>query len=70
LLFGIGLFARYQEDPDRFRAGYDDLLASTGMGTAIELAARFDIDIRSEEFWAASLAVIEGRIDEFCRLAA
>ncbi len=24
LLFGLGLFARYQEDPERFRAGYDD----------------------------------------------
>ena len=32
-------------DPDRFRARYDDLLASTGMGTAAELAARFDIDL-------------------------
>ena len=24
LLFGLGLFARYQDDPERFRAGYDD----------------------------------------------
>ena len=69
LLFGIGLFARYQEDPERFRSGYDHLLASTGMGSAAELAGRFAIDIRSEEFWAASLRVLEGRIDEFCRLA-
>ncbi len=48
LLFGIGLYARYQEDPERFRAGYDDLLSSTGLGTAAELAARFDIDIGSD----------------------
>jgi oligoendopeptidase F len=68
LLFGIGLFARYEEDPERFRSGYDDLLASTGMGTAAELAGRFDIDIRSEDFWASSLSVLVGRIDEFCRL--
>jgi hypothetical protein len=26
LLFGIGLYARYLDDPDRFRSGYDDLL--------------------------------------------
>ena len=32
LLFGIGLYARYREDPDGFRAGYDDLLSSTGLG--------------------------------------
>ncbi len=27
LLFGLGLFARYQADPDHFRDGYDDLLS-------------------------------------------
>jgi hypothetical protein len=25
LLFGIGLYARYVDDPEAFRAGYDDL---------------------------------------------
>jgi oligoendopeptidase F len=69
LLFGLGLYARYQEDPDRFRQGYDDLLSSTGLGQAAELAARFDIDVRDEGFWTASLDVIRGRIEEFCRLA-
>ena len=32
LLFGIGLYARYRDDPERFRAGYDDLLSATGHG--------------------------------------
>jgi pepF/M3 family oligoendopeptidase len=70
LLFGIGLFARYQDDPVRFRAGYDDLLSSTGMASAAELAGRFGIDISSVTFWTASLDVVRGRIDEFVRLAA
>jgi oligoendopeptidase F len=64
LLFGIGLFARYQDDPDRFRAGYDDLLSSTGLGDAATLAARFDIDIRDTAFWSASLDVLRERITE------
>jgi oligoendopeptidase F len=34
LLFGLGLYAAYQEDPDRFRAGYDDLLSCTGLADA------------------------------------
>jgi oligoendopeptidase F len=68
LLFGIGLYARYQRDADRFRSGYDELLASTGMGTAAELAARFDIDITSEGFWTASLDVLRARIDDFVAL--
>ncbi len=37
LLFGLGLFAQYQDDPERFRAGYDDLLSRAGMDTAEEL---------------------------------
>jgi oligoendopeptidase F len=69
LLFGIGLYARYQQDPDRFRSGYDDLLASTGMGSAAELAGRFGIDIADEAFWTASLDVLRARIDDFVALA-
>jgi oligoendopeptidase F len=69
LLFGLGLYARFQEDPDRFRHGYDDLLSSTGLGQAADLAARFDIDVRDEGFWTSSLDVIRDRIDEFVSLA-
>jgi pepF/M3 family oligoendopeptidase len=65
LLFGIGLYAEFQRDPDRFRAGYDDLLAATGLGDAATLAARFGIDVADQAFWAASLHVLVDRIDEF-----
>ena len=60
LLFGIGLYARYRDDPDRFRAGYDDLLSATGMDDAAGLAARFGIDVRDQAFWTASLDVLRG----------
>jgi len=69
LLFGLGLFARLSEDPERFRAGYDDMLSCTGLAPAAELAARFDIDVRDEGFWASSLAVCRERIEAFCSLA-
>jgi len=69
LLFGLGLYARFQEDPERFRAGYDDLLSCTGLAPAAELAGRFGIDVRDEAFWAASLAVCRDRIETFCSLA-
>jgi oligoendopeptidase F len=68
LLFGIGLYARYQQDPEPFRAGYDEMLSSTGLASAAELAGRFGIDLTSVDFWATSLDVIRGRIDEFERL--
>src|SRR4051812_15764293 len=65
LLFGIGLYARYTADPERFRLGYDDLLSATGLGEASELAARFGIDVRDEAFWTDSLDVIRGRITDY-----
>lgn len=65
LLFGLGLFARYQADPNDFKKGYDDLLSSTGMADAAALAARFGIDIRTPDFWRASLGIIAQEIEEF-----
>ena len=70
LLFGLGLYARYQSDPDGFKAGYDDLLSSTGMSDAAELAEHFGIDIRSVDFWRASFDVLRGDIDRFEELVA
>ncbi|GAC1528333.1 MAG: M3 family oligoendopeptidase [Acidimicrobiales bacterium] len=66
LLFGIGLPAHYVADPDRFRHGYDGLLASTGLASAADLASGFGIDIASVDFWDSSLDVLRGRIDEYC----
>lgn len=68
LLFGLGLYAQYQEDPETFRANYDDLLSSTGMADAAELAARFGFDVRTPGFWRSSLDVIRQDIDEFVAL--
>jgi pepF/M3 family oligoendopeptidase len=65
LLFGLGLYARYQQEPDSFRASYDDLLSSTGMADAATLAGRFGIDIRTPDFWTSSLDIIRTDIDRF-----
>ena len=68
LLFGTGLYAIYQERGRSFMPEYEELLASTGLGTAADLAARFGIDIRKPDFWKASLQVIEARIERYERL--
>ncbi len=70
LLFGLGLYARYQEEPEEFRQGYDDLLSSTGMADAASLANRFGIDIQTPDFWRSSLDVIREDIDRFEDLVA
>jgi oligoendopeptidase F len=68
LLFGTGLYAIYQERGPSFIPEYQQLLAVTGEGKAADLAARFGIDITSEQFWQDSLAVIEKRIERFSEL--
>jgi oligoendopeptidase F len=70
LLFGLGLFARYQDDPERFRAGYDTLLSRAGMDTAEELGQAFGLDVTDEAFWTASLDVVRTRIADYKQLAA
>ncbi|HEY0602215.1 MAG TPA: M3 family oligoendopeptidase [Herpetosiphonaceae bacterium] len=65
LLFGLGLYARYQEDAESFKRGYDELLSSTGLADAATLAARFDIDIRTPDFWRSSLDIIRADIQRF-----
>ncbi len=65
LLFGLGLYAEYQRAPDAFRKRYDDLLASTGLASPTDLAARLGFDLRAPAFWRASLEVIRNDIDRF-----
>jgi oligoendopeptidase F len=68
LLFGLGLYAKYTEDPENFKASYDDLLSSTGLADAATLGARFGIDTRDTAFWTASLDQIRVNIFEFVAL--
>ncbi|MGZ7023618.1 MAG: M3 family metallopeptidase, partial [Ilumatobacteraceae bacterium] len=69
-LFGLGLFAKYREDPQRFQLVYDDVLSRAGMNTAEELAAVFGFDVSDEAFWTASLDVLRARVDQYSDLAA
>jgi pepF/M3 family oligoendopeptidase len=68
LLFGLGLYAIYQERGEDFLEDYDLLLGSTGEGTADELAARFGIDLKEPAFWQGSMKIIEERIHRYVSL--
>jgi pepF/M3 family oligoendopeptidase len=65
LLFGLGLYARYKEDGEKFKSGYDELLSSTGLADAASLAQQFGINIRSVDFWRASLDIVRRDIELF-----
>lgn len=68
MLFGVGLYAIYQQRGEAFIPDYKMLLSSTGEAPAADLAARFGIDIRSKKFWEDSLAVIAKKVDRYCQL--
>jgi len=69
LLFGLGLYARYLDDPDGFRARYDDLLSRTGMADAPTLAAEFGFDLRTPAFWRGAFDTVRQNIDRLEALA-
>ena len=64
-LFGLGIYAQYRKEGSAFVPRYVELLRSTGAGRVADLAAHFGIEIRSREFWNASLRVIEEQVDRF-----
>ncbi|MFQ3610134.1 MAG: M3 family oligoendopeptidase [Fimbriimonadales bacterium] len=68
LLFGLGLYALYLDDPDGFRSRYDDLLSSTGLADAQTLAQQFGFDLSTPTFWRNSLEVIRTDVDRFAEL--
>ncbi len=68
LLFGLGLYAIYEQRGEAFLADYDALLASTGDARAEDLAARFGIELRSPAFWESSLEIVARRVDRYVAL--
>ena len=68
LLFGLGVFARYQKEGASFLPKYDAMLASCGSGSIAEVAASVGIDVRSVDYWRSALDVVRGEVDEFVKL--
>lgn len=70
LLFGLGLYAEFQREPERFFARLDGLLADINLEDANTLAGRFGIDLRDPAFWQEGLSLLEADIARFETLAA
>src|SRR4030042_5391372 len=65
LLFGLGMYAIYQKEGADFIPRYKDLLRSTGEGKVADLAGRFGIDIKTKDFWNASLRVLGDQVEMY-----
>ena len=68
LLFGLGIYAIYRREGEAFIPRYKELLRSTGAGKVADLAGGFGIDVRSRDFWDASLGIVAERVDRYCEL--
>jgi pepF/M3 family oligoendopeptidase len=68
LLFGLGMYAIYLKEGQSFIPKYQELLRSTGEGKVASLAGRFGIDVKSKDFWNASLKILEERVDRYTKL--
>ena len=69
LLLGVGLYAVYKERGSDFIPQYMEFLGSTGMGTAADLAANFDMDLRNPGFWRGGLDIIGQRIERYSSIS-
>jgi len=70
LLFGLGVFQKYQQEGSAFLPRYDALLARCGSDTVANVAASVGINVRSVDYWRSALDVLRAEIDEFETLAA
>ena len=68
LLFAKGLYSKYLENKDAFRANYDQLLAATGKNTVEDTAKLMNIDVTKKEFWVSSLELLKEDIELFLEL--
>jgi len=64
-LLANGLYTCYRKEGEAFVKKYQAFLRATTVSTVEEAAAVAGIDVTRKEFWAESLAMVAGQIDEF-----
>jgi pepF/M3 family oligoendopeptidase len=65
LLFGLGLYAQYQDRGASFVPQYRELLAYTGRANAVDVVKRAGFDIEEQDFWRSGIGIIAARVKEF-----
>jgi pepF/M3 family oligoendopeptidase len=67
-LFGLGVYARYEQEGEGFATRYETLLSRTGMASVADLGREFGIEVEAIDFWRGALALTRNRVDEYERL--
>jgi oligoendopeptidase F len=66
-LFGLGLYAQYQNDPQGFPGVYRELLIETGRANAVDVCKTAGFDIESTDFWNQGLSAIVTHVNTFTK---
>ena len=67
-LFARGLYAQYEKEGASFVPKYKNLLHTTPIATAEDVAMVAGIDLTDKAFWCSALQTIADQIDLFCQL--
>ncbi len=65
LLFGLGVYQKFQKEGAAFMPEYDALLSRCGGDSVADVAASVGIDVRSADYWRSALDVLRGEIAQF-----
>ena len=67
-LFARGLYAKYLEEGASFVPKYKQLLHTTPIATAEDVAKVAGIDLTDKDFWRGALQILADQIDTLCEL--
>ena len=67
-LFARGLYAQYEKEGAAFVPKYKQLLHTTPIASAEDVAATAGIDLADKTFWRSALELVIKQIDQFCEL--
>ncbi len=67
-LFGLGLYAIYEQEGEPFLPRYRELLRHTNQDDAEPLAERFGIDLASPDFWRQGLERVKAQCEHYASL--
>jgi len=69
LLFGVGLYARYEDEGPSFAEAYRRILEDTGRMSAVEVTTKAGFDIEKPDFWRRGLGIFARQAEELESIA-
>ena len=69
MLFGLGLYRKYQQEGRGFIETYDSILAHTGKTSAVEITREAGFDIETPEFWQSGIDLFADQVTEYEKLS-